>query len=258
MIKIIDSNFAYFDEFRRFCRFDSFGTRIYSHYLCYGFECRFADFWVQIIDDMITASICRLDSDFVACILDNADIDELESFLWFQDKNTLTLNSRFARNIEKFCPNFISGDVLKYTDFTERNNENDIVDPEIKDYYNLLKTCESDHFFVPEYMYFLSDTIHRKNKGLCDVFAVSKDNKVVCAAMTVSHTEDAVILGAVATHPDYRKQGLGGYVVSSLANKHKDKNDVFIYTTIKKNTSFYQILGFKVVGQWVKFTYGGI
>ena len=76
--------------------------------------------------------------------------------------------------------------------------------------------------------------------------------------MTVSHTEDAVILGAVATHPDYRKQGLGGYVVSSLANKHKDKNDVFIYTTIKKNTSFYQILGFKVVGQWVKFTYGGI
>ena len=257
MIKIIDNNFTRFDEFKSFCKLDSFGTRIYSHFLCYGYDCKFADFWVQIIDDMITASICRLDSDFVACISGNADIYELESFLCFQQKSTLTFDKKYAQDINLQCDNFAVGDVLKYTDFSVKNNENTIINPEIKDYYALLKTCESDHFFVPEYMYFLSDTMHRKNKGLCDIFAVSKDNKVVCAAMTVSHTEDAVILGAVATHPDYRKQGLGGYVVSSLANKHKDKNDVFIYTTIKKNTRFYETLGFKVVGEWIKFTYGG-
>ena len=59
MIKIIDNDFVLYSEFKEFCKRDSFGTRIYSHFLCYGYEFKFIEFWVQINEDeSISAAFC--------------------------------------------------------------------------------------------------------------------------------------------------------------------------------------------------------
>lgn len=258
MIKIIDNDFVLFSEFKEFCKRDSFGTRIYSHFLCYGYEFKFIEFWVQINEDeSISAAFCRLDGDFVVSLSDDSDFDEVSTFLSFQDKLSVTFDERYRQKIGLLYSLESSGDVLLYKGNDYVIKSYDIVTPEIKDYHKLLLTCESNDFFVPEYMTFLSDVSRRLQRNLCDIYGIVSSNTLASCAMTVSYTDFSTILGAVATHPEHRKHGYAGCIVKSLAEKNKTRGNVYIYTTIERNTKFYESLGFMVTGRWTKYTFGG-
>ena len=256
MIKIIDEKFEFFNEFKDFCKKDSFGTRIYSHFLCYGYEYNFVDFWVQIVDETIVCAICRLDADFVVCISENADFSELTSFLNFQDKLSVTFDLSYKNNIGIDYAQEAVGDVLKIEEIKGEIKDYSLITPELKEYHELLLTCKSSDFSVPEYMHFLSDVSRRQMRGLCTIYGIKVDNILASCAMTVSYTDSSVILGAVATHPCHRKHGYAGAIVRTLANEFLNNRDVYIYTTIEKNTHFYEKLGFRVKGKWIKLIMG--
>lgn len=258
MIKIIDKDFTLFEHFKEFCKTDSFGTRIYSHFLCYGYEYNFVDFWVQISENnLITAALCKLDGDLVVCACEDADFEEISAFLNFTDKLSVTFDSKFIEYIKLECDSVSQGDILMYSKAKKNCTHLSVTVPDIKEYHNLLLACKSADFFVPEYLNFLSDVSRRMQQGVCDICGVYCDDKLVSCAMTVSYTDFSVILGAVATHPQYRKRGFAGFVVSSLAEKYKYLDSVYIYTTIERNTRFYESLGFSVCDRWIKYTYGG-
>ncbi len=257
MIKIIDKDFKLNTQFREFCKSSSFGTRIYSHYLCYGYELNFVDFWVQITDENITCAICRIDGEFVLCLCDDADFTEVSAFLSFQDKHTITFDEKYLKCLETDCNDCSYGDVLEYFSSDEDIPDYKTLSPQLKDYHVLLLTCESDDFFVPDYLYFLSDVSRRQQRNMCEICGVEIDNALVSCAMTVSYTDFSVILGAVATHPEHRKHGYAGCVVRKLAESFVDDRSVYIYTTVERNTRFYEGLGFRVCGRWVKFNIGG-
>lgn len=256
MIKIIDKEFELFDEFKTFCKKDSFGTRIYSHFLCYGYEYNFVDFWVQLIDDCIVCAVCRLDSDFVVCACENTDFSELSMFLNFQDKLSVTFD--FCYKDQIFVDHCLQsvGDVLKIENIKGDIKDYLMITPELKEYHELLLTCKSSDFSVPEYLQFLSDVSRRQMREMCTIYGIKTNNTLVSCAMTVSYTDTSVILGAVATHPNHRKHGYAGTVVKNLANKFVLEKDVYIYTTIEKNTRFYESLGFYVTGKWIKLLMG--
>lgn len=256
MIKIIDENFSLFDEFEEFCKIDSFGTRIYSHFLCYGYGLNFVDFWVQVTCGTITSAFCKLEGEMVVCISKNADFDEILSFLNFQEKMSVTMDSLYADKFSCLSDNRFYGDVLEYKNNVEIPDVYALSSPEIRDYHNLLLLCKSEDFFVADYPYFLSDVVRRSNRGMCKIFGIYQEDVLVSCAMNVSQTDSSVILGAVATHPEYRKHGYAGFIVKKLAQHFCDKK-VYIYTTIEKNTKFYEKLGFSVAGRWVKYTFGG-
>lgn len=256
MIKIIDKDFKLYDDFKEFCKRDSFGTRIYSHFLCYGFEYDFVNFWVQIVDDAIASAICRLDSDFVICACENTDFSELSSFLNFQDKLSVTFDLCYENDIVVDYSEKSVGDVLKIDRINGDIKGYPVITPELKEYHKLLLTCKSSDFLVPEYMQFLSDVSRRQMRDMCTIYGIKEDDTLVSGAMTVSYTELSVILGAVATHPKHRKHGYAGTIVKKLANKFLSEKDVYIYTTIEKNTRFYESLGFCVIGKWIKFLMG--
>ena len=257
MIKIIDDEFTLFDEFKSFCKLNSFGTRIYSHFLCYGYSFDFVDFWVQLNENnSITAAFCRLDGDFVVSLCGESDKEEVSAFLSFQDKLSITFDEVYAEWLDLEIENHSSGDVLVYKGNDSNTPLYDIVTPEIKEYHNLLLTCKSEDFFVPEYMTFLSDVSRRQQRSLCDIYGVRVDETLASCAMTVSYTDFSTIIGAVATHPNHRKHGYGGCIVKALAEKSKQRGTVYIYTTIVKNTEFYKTLGFEVTGRWIKYTLG--
>lgn len=257
MIKIIDKDFTLCSQFSEFCKLSSFGTRIYSHFLCYGYEFDFVDFWVQLTDENITCAICRLDGDFIVCLSDDADFVEISAFLGFQDKLSVTFDEKYRNDLDLQSGSVSVGDILLYNGNDNSKNNFDTVTPEIKEYYKLLLTCKSEHFFVPEYMNFLSDVSRRQQRDMCSLCGVEVDGQIVSCAMTVSHTDFSVILGAVATHPNHRKLGYAGCVVRKLADTFVNSRSVYIYTTIDRNTRFYEGLGFKVCGRWVKFDFGG-
>lgn len=258
MIKIIDSDFTRLDEFKEFCKRDSFGTRIYSHFLCYGYSFNFVDFWLQINDNAsITAVFCRLDGDFVVSLSNECDFDEVSAFLSFQDKLSVSFDEKYDSKLELSASDKSIGDVLLYKGNDYIIKPYDIITPDIKAYHKLLLTCESDDFFVPEYMTFLADVSRRQQRQLCDIYGILSDGTLASCAMTVSYTDFSTILGAVATHPEHRKHGYAGCIVKSLAENCKNRGSVYIYTTIERNSRFYESLGFVVLGCWVKYTYGG-
>lgn len=131
-----------------------------------------------------------------------------------------------------------------------------MISPDLKEYYQLLLTCKSPDFSVPDYMQFLSDVSRRQLRDMCTIYGIKNNNVLVSCAMTVSYTDTSVILGAVATNPDHRNHGYAGTIVKRLADKFILEKDVYIYTTIEKNTRFYESLGFCVVGKWIKFLMG--
>lgn len=258
MIKIIDKDFTLFEEFKNYCRKDSFGTRIYSHFKCYGYDFDFVNFWVQInYNNDISAALCRIDGDFIACFDDSSNFNEISYFLSFQDKLSVTFDIKYNDKINLQESVITSGDILRYKGNDKKVLSFDFITPEIREYHNLLLDCESNDFFVPEYMTFLSDVSRRQQRDLCDIFGIRIENELASCAMTVAYTEFSVILGAVATHPNHRKHGYAGCIVKSLAEKYKFLDSVYIYTTVACNTLFYQSLGFEVTDKWIKYTYGG-
>ena len=141
---------------------------------------------------------------------------EISSFLRFQGAGAVMCAREFSLDIK--ADRVIEGQVLRYTG--ERyNSVLELYSPEIKPFYELLQSCASDIFIVPEYMTFLSDVTHRRNLGKCTILGTDIDGTLVSGLMTVSETSSAVILGAVATHPDFRRRGLSRELVRTLASQ---------------------------------------
>ena len=65
--------------------------------------------------------------------------------------------------------------------------------------------------------------------------------------MTVSETDRAAILGAVATHPDFRRRGYSRELVRTLATRlRREGKRVYVLSASQQNTRFYIHSGFSV------------
>ena len=223
---------------------DPFYTRILSLYESYGGGYDFVGFWVQETDGKIYSAISRFEDKFSL-------YEEIAAFLQFQGAGAVMTDSRFS--LELATDQMISGHVLRYTG-EHYISELEIYQSEIKPLYTLLQSCASEIFRVPDYMSFLSDVTHRRNLGKCTVLGTDIDGVLASAVMTVSETEQAVILGAVATHPDHRRKGLSRELVRTLASQTASQGRaVYVFSTSEENTRFYQKSGFEIYAGFREF-----
>ena len=224
---------------------DPFYTRILSLYESYGGGYPFVGFWVQEDAGQIVAAISRFEDKFSLYLTDAADREEVAAFLRFQSAGAVVFDRRFSFDLPH--QKVIEGEVLRYTEDCYIS-ELELYSPEVKPLYALLQSCESEIFRVPEYMSFLSDVTHRRNGGKCTTLGVDMDGVLASAVMTVSETEHADILGAVATHPDHRRKGLSRELVRTLASRITGQGRVaYVFSASEANTRFYQNSGFKIV-----------
>lgn len=229
---------------------DPFYTRILSLYESYGGGYDFVGFWAQEIDDGIVAAVSRFEDKFSLYLTEEADLEEIAAFLRFQGAGAvMTDASAAARGFSLDLPaeQVISGQVLRYTG-EEYISELELYSPEVKPLYALLQSCESEIFRVPAYMNFLSDVTHRRNLNKCTVLGTDADGVLASAVMTVSETEYAAILGAVATHPDHRRRGLSRELVKTLASQIiRQGRAAYVFSASQANTRFYENSGFEIV-----------
>ena len=222
---------------------DPFYTRVLSVFESYG-DMSFAKCWVQDIDGVITAAVSRFEDKFSLYMTDSADAEEVVAFLRFQGAGCVMTDHAYDLDIH--AKNDISGDVLVYKG-DDYNSVLELYQPEIKDLYGLLQSCASDIFIVPEYMSFLSDVTHRLNLGKCTIIATDIDGRLASSVMTVSETEKAAIIGAVATHPDFRRRGLSRELVRTLASRIRAQGrEAYVFSASDSNTRFYKGSGFEV------------
>lgn len=223
---------------------DPFYTRILSLYESYGIGYSFVDYWIQETGESTVAILSRFEDNFSLYLTDESDLGEIAAFLRFQGARSVLFNARYPLEIQS--KKRISGSVLAYRD-ADYISDLELYEPEIKPFYELLRCCESDTFRVPAYMNFLSDVTHRRNLGRCHMLAASVDGRLASAAMTVCETDAAVILGAVATHPDYRRRGLSRELVRTLATRMRaGDRQVYVLSASDENTRFYQHSGFAI------------
>ena len=224
---------------------DPFYTRILSLYESYGGGYDFVGFWIQETDGKICSAISRFEDKFSLFLTDDSDLEEIAFFLRFQGAGAVMSDARF--NIPLSGSQIISGQVLRYSG-EDYISDKELYPPDFDSVYRLLQTCESPIFRVPPRLVFLSDVTHRSNLGKCTVLGINVDDVLASSVMTVSETSHAAILGAVATHPDYRKRGLSRELVRTLASQIAAQGRAaYVFSASDANTRFYENSGFKIV-----------
>ena len=233
-------------DFAKITATDPFITRILSLYESYAEGFDFVAFWTQETDGVITAEISRFEDKFSLWLTDGADLEEIAAFIRFQSAGSCLYNAAFPLVFPSEIP-MIGGQILEYTG-EEYISDIEIYEPDLRSLYTLLKACESPIFIVPEYLMFLSEVTFRRNRNKLHLSATAVDGNLASSVMTVSETKSAAILGAVATHPDYRRRGLSRELVRTLATRLRGEGRrVYVLSASEANTRFYQHSGFTVI-----------
>ncbi len=247
MIKFVDSDKYSLNEI---CSHDVFGTRILAYFNTYSHKFDFMRFWVQLDEsENIVSAISLIDGSMTLTCTDSADFEELFAFIKMIGCSSLQCERQVMKKLS--LNESIWGYVVRYENVTDRSKYKLSLSENIdyKDIYTLIKNA--DLLGVGDYLPWLSDVSYRvKNNTAKAVLAVENNEPAACA-MALFITENAVLLGAVATDKAHRGKGLGGGLVTLLGNE---------FTSCKKRTEllckndsivdFYRSIGFNVVGEW--------
>lgn len=243
MIKTVVENDAAFSDF---CRRDVFGTRIACLYNCYSIKYDFVKFWVQTDDnENIVSAISRIDGD-VTVTSTGKDMAELYEFLKIVGFRTIQCEKRIAELMG--AKSDLDGYVVVY-----RKNEKEIKKIHTdnifrpKEIYDIIKSANL--VGVGDYLFWLSDTTFRINRGVTSVLSAQVDGITAACAMKLFATNSAVILGAVATRPEYRGRGIAGALVTQLAESEKNKK-VELLCKHDSIVEFYKSIGFSIENEW--------
>ena len=235
MIKLIQSasefNFDFFDSL--------FATKILCIYNTYGFK-SFTDYWTQDKNALIS----RLDDCYIILHNDNADKEELKSFIKTVCNGTVLCGDGLLDDYD------LSGYIMKRNLLAadEALPEQSVDDSVILKAYQLLKRCEGESLKVPEYLPFKADVMHKLNNKTLKLAYTQKGNNIVSVAAANLGGGNAVIT-AVATDSAYRRMGLGASTVKRLLSSINCKN-IYLQRTMNENEKFYNSLGFVNCGKW--------
>lgn len=95
------------------------------------------------------------------------------------------------------------------------------------------------------------DVSHRIRHENGHISAILQDGNVVCTAMTVAETPTAAVLGQIATHPDFRRQGLASTCIKSTISVCEGKV-LYILPLNENARRLYEKLGFVACGGWAE------
>lgn len=223
---------------------DPYAARITALALTYGTKHSFAMFWVQEINKIPVAAVCRVDGNMTVCSLDNADYEELSAFINAVGFLTLTGDADVIKNL---------GFEISKTSFTvEYKGGAALGDtPKVRDcdkrkIYDLLCSCG---FELGDYGSFLADVCAKINNGTASLSAIMNGDEPGACAFALFEGTKSVLLGAVATNPSARGKGFASELVGSLAEEKSDKK-VFLFCREDSLADFYAKIGFEKVGCW--------
>lgn len=233
-------------DFVEFCRRDVFGTRIACLYNCYSTDYDFVKFWKQTDGDgKIISAVSRIDGD-ATLTSTGENAEEVYAFLKIVGFRTVQCEKRIAQLMG--AGSSIDGYVVEY-----KGNEKEIKNFQTdnifrpKEIYDIIKSAKL--VGIGEYLPWLSDTTFRMNRGATEVLTAVENGTPVACAMKLFSTDTAVLLGAVATLPEYRGRGLAGALVTSLAESEKNKR-VELLCKHDSIVDFYKSIGFTVKNEW--------
>lgn len=240
-----------YSQLENICWGDAFGARIWSNAQMYG-KYPFCDVWVQEYGGTLAAVIARLEDAVSIAVYAPPDFLELQEFLQMLSVRTL-LGERGV--LERLHQTGETGLVLHLAKKPALSLAHTGT-PRLEEVYALLCACETESFAVPAWEPFYLDVSHRMRHGGMVLQTISQNGRLVACAMAVAQTPTLAVLGAVAVHPQARRQGLGSEVVRRLLSRLPQPKAAVLCTR-GVNCQFYQTLGFRGQSEWMSAGEGG-
>lgn len=104
---------------------------------------------------------------------------------------------------------------------------------------------------MEQYDEWLSGVRVRSADGFCAVYALYQDEIPVAAAMFTGTNRQYAVIGGVAVHPQYRRQGLGSVIVRHLTDlAARTGRSGVVACADESLVRFYEPLGFLPCGRW--------
>lgn len=237
---------------------DPFVCRIVSLYMSYRPSLPFVDYWVVIDDDSkkCTGAIARSGTDFILCLTDESDIDEISSFMRVAGASTVICSGRYE--LDLFGYKTSQGPILSRNNQSDSQTEIELTVPNIKDAYSLIVASADENFTPPSFDDFYVDVNHKLRHETMRLFGVCEENTLAAVAMTVAESDKGAVIGAVACLPEMRNKGYGSYIVNRLTDTLVAEGKcVYVHRAEKANKAFYENLGFNQIDVWREYHFEG-
>lgn len=218
----------------------------------YGFNTSFVMFWIQELDGKITATVSKVDSHVTVTAEKNFDSQELKEFL-----NVIGFSSLLG---EKWVLEDLGfkisekGIIMKYSPLAASDGNIELLtfdrEPPYRKIYNLLKEPDAFGESISSYEDWLCDLSRRVRNNCARVLFREKEDKCISCGMFTFESDNGAVIGAVATHKDFRSMGYASDIVKELCiAAQKEKKDVFLMCREDK-VSFYKKLEFQITGEF--------
>lgn len=249
MIKYIDSNKQY-EEFKNtFNGEDTFLTRLNVLFTAYGVNESFLDFWYQSPpcgeDNKAVSLIARLDSDFILCLTEKSDLNEVQEFLNILNFSSALFNNKYALNL--VSDSYRIGCILKRKNIDFKNN-NSLMEIKYncpyKELFSFFNNCNSDYVKIKDYGSFATDLNCKIKMGCCKTYCLIKDKKIISACITTLDSANTII-SPIATLENMRKKGYATQLINSI----KAEN-ICVYCSNDYRVDVYTKMGFVKSGEW--------
>lgn len=222
------------------------GAYIQSRYAAYGTKAHFAPFYADEQNNILSI----LDGNAILSG-SNIDVEEWAAFISMQP-DIVTFSA--ALPVTKHITSILQRDILEKKVMCLQKvllpPDIHLVTPSPREMYPLLSHVFGDT--MPPFENWYVDTSHRIRHGICKTAGVECDGVLVCTAMTVAESADAAIIGAVATAPTHRRQGMANACLRGLVTAIYAENKQKSIMISPKNSGaekLYSQIGFTVCGE---------
>ena len=254
MIRYVDEEYK--DELARLVSGDDiFACRIACLLDSYGTGYPFLCFYVQTDDDgRAVSAVSEYYSDMTVMLTEHSDTAELSEFLPMRGFSSVLAERPLLTQLP--CE---EGVIMRLADRERLFSLSpcgaaDIeTQPDLRELWRLLKSCEDESFRVPAYEEFLPDISHKLRHGTALCAAAVLDGRPVGAAMTVAQSSRCAVIGAVCVKKEYRRRGLGSLCIRELCSRLGGR-EIYIMRDRNKNEDFYRSLGFENAGGFYPYS----
>lgn len=235
-----------------------FACRIASLYLSYNPSLPFVDYWVIKDDESgdVTGAVARSGTDFILCITENTDLDEISSFMRVAGATSVICSDKFELDLFGYKKSI--GPILSRKSYESNPLEFEVKTPDIKEAYALIVKSADENFIPPDFDDFYVDINHKLRHNTMRMFGIYEDERLTSVAMTVAESENGAVIGAVACDPECRNRGYGSYIVNYITNTlvAEDKC-VYVHRAENANKAFYENLHFVKTDNWCEYHFEG-
>lgn len=241
MIQIVDNLDAQ-DLLLKLCEKNAFGCKIAAIALAYGFDKKFACFWIS---KETSAVYCMADEIMIISgTIQNAA--ETRAFLSAVGAKQVICAVRNAELL-KLTPLQL-GDVLKKAILSRASEKIGIKTREvnIRDIYFLLEEVGMADDFEAFYL----DLSHKLRHGIAHVETQYRGKELIGCCVVSALTETAAIISALAVKETFRHQGIGTLLLEKAETKLQGKT-AYIFTDKNENKAFYRALGYGRADGWI-------